>query len=50
MVVHASHPNYMGSTNRRTEVQAGLGIKQDPISKITEAKRAKGIAQMAVVA
>jgi hypothetical protein len=27
-----------GGTNRRTAVQASLGIKQDPILKITEAK------------
>jgi hypothetical protein len=26
--------------NKRMEVQASLGIKQDPISKITRAKRA----------
>jgi hypothetical protein len=28
-----------GSTNRRIVVQAGLGIKQDPISKITNTKK-----------
>jgi hypothetical protein len=27
------------STNRRTEVQAGPGIKQEPISKITNTKK-----------
>jgi hypothetical protein len=35
-----------GSTYRRIAVQAGLGIKQDPISKITKAKRAGRVAQV----
>jgi hypothetical protein len=34
-----------GSTNRKSLVQAGLGIKQDPASKITKAKRAGSMAQ-----
>jgi hypothetical protein len=33
------------STNRRMEVQANLGIKQDPISKITNAKRSGGVTE-----
>jgi hypothetical protein len=37
-MVHACHPSYTGSTNRRIMVQAGIGIKQDPISKITDTK------------
>jgi hypothetical protein len=36
----------MGSTTRRMEVQADQGIKQDPISKITKAKMAKGRAKV----
>jgi hypothetical protein len=36
----------MGSTNRRITVQAGLGIKQDPISKIINAERAGGVIQV----
>jgi hypothetical protein len=32
-------------TNRIT-IQIGLGIKQDPISKITNTKRAGGVAQV----
>jgi hypothetical protein len=33
-----------GSTNRRIMVQSGPGIKRDPISKITNTKRAGGTA------
>jgi hypothetical protein len=29
------------STNRRITVEAGLGIKQDPISKITKKEKKK---------
>jgi hypothetical protein len=29
------HPSYSGSTNRKILVQVSLGIKRDPISKIT---------------
>jgi hypothetical protein len=36
----------VGSTNRRTAVQPGLGNKQDPISKITNTKRAGRVAQV----
>jgi hypothetical protein len=35
-----------GSTNKRIMVQAGLGVKRDPISKITKDKRAGGVAQV----
>jgi hypothetical protein len=35
-----------GSTNRRITVQAGPGIKQDPISKITNTKRAGVVTQV----
>jgi hypothetical protein len=35
-----------GSTNRRIKIQTSPGIKQDPISKITSAKRAGGMAQV----
>jgi hypothetical protein len=35
-----------GSTNKRIPVQAFPGIKQDPISKITNAKRNGGVAQV----
>jgi hypothetical protein len=34
------------STNRKIEVQPGLGKKRDPISKITTSKRAGGVAHM----
>jgi hypothetical protein len=37
------NPAIAGSINRRTVVQAGLGKKRDPISKITRAKRAGGV-------
>jgi hypothetical protein len=33
-----------GSTNRKMRVQINLGIKQNPISKITCAKRVGGVA------
>jgi hypothetical protein len=36
----------LGGINRRIEVQASLGIKQDPISKITNTKTAWGMAQL----
>jgi hypothetical protein len=31
--------SYAGSINRKIEVQGGPGIMQDPISKITKARR-----------
>jgi hypothetical protein len=34
-----------GSTNRRMAVKAGPGIKQDPISKTTNVKRASRVPQ-----
>jgi hypothetical protein len=34
------NPARQGSTNRRIRIQVCQGIKQDPISKITNAKRA----------
>jgi hypothetical protein len=33
----------VGNINRRITVQAGLGEKREPISKITTAKRAGGM-------
>jgi hypothetical protein len=47
MVVCNCHSTHAGSVNRRTVAQAGLGLKQDPIFKITKAKRTGGIAQVA---
>jgi hypothetical protein len=44
-VEHASHSSYNRSINRRIEIQAGPGKKQDPISKITNIKRAGGMGQ-----
>jgi hypothetical protein len=41
MVACTCHPAMQGSINRRIEVQACLGIKQDPISKIFNARLAK---------
>jgi hypothetical protein len=38
-------PSYTGNTNRRIVVQAGPGIKQDPISKITNTKKAGNMVQ-----
>jgi hypothetical protein len=35
-----------GSINRRIAVLGGLGIKGDPISKITNIKRAGGVTQV----
>jgi hypothetical protein len=45
MVTCICHPSYTGSINRLV-VQASLGIKQDPNSKISRAKRAVGVALM----
>jgi hypothetical protein len=39
------HLTTQGSINRRIEVQGYLGIKQDFISKVTNAKKAGGMAQ-----
>jgi hypothetical protein len=46
VVSHACQPSYVGSTNREIVVQASLGINKDPISKITNTKRAGGMVQM----
>jgi hypothetical protein len=35
------HSGYIESRNRRIIIQAGIDAKQDPISKITNAKRAR---------
>jgi hypothetical protein len=37
-VAHTYHPSYVKKLNRRLMIQAGLGTKLDPISKITKAK------------
>jgi hypothetical protein len=41
----ACHPSYGGKC--KIGVQAGLGKKQDPVSKITTAKMAGGVTQLA---
>jgi hypothetical protein len=41
--------SYVGRTSRRIVVQASLGIKLDPISKITKIERASGVAQVRVL-
>jgi hypothetical protein len=46
MVSHACYPNNTGSRNRRIMIQVGLGKVRDPISKITRAKWAGGVAQV----
>jgi hypothetical protein len=43
--VQLSFPAMKRGTNRRIMVQVHLGIKQDPIPKITNTKRAAGVAQ-----
>jgi hypothetical protein len=40
------HPSYPETINRRIYAQAYLGIDQDPISKITKAKKGWGMAQV----
>jgi hypothetical protein len=46
-VACAYKPSYMGSLSRRTAVQGWPWTKtREPISKITKAKRAGGIAQV----
>jgi hypothetical protein len=39
-------PAMTGNTNRRISVQACLGIKRDPISKVINMKRAGRVAQV----
>jgi hypothetical protein len=39
-------PAMMENTNRRITVQAGLGIKQDAVSKTNNTKRAGGVTQV----
>jgi hypothetical protein len=39
---HTYHP----STNTRIEIQASLGIKRDPISKITKVRETGDVVQM----
>jgi hypothetical protein len=39
VVAHTCHPSYVENTNRRIKVQAGLGIKRDPITKITQEEK-----------
>jgi tagatose-1,6-bisphosphate aldolase non-catalytic subunit AgaZ/GatZ len=46
LVAHTCHSSYVGSTNRKIVVQAHMGIKQDPISKTTNAKRAGRVARV----
>jgi hypothetical protein len=46
MVVCTSHPTTAVSINRQIMVQAGPGIKQDPVSKITKTKRTGDMAQV----
>jgi hypothetical protein len=48
MVIHACDSNYVRGVNRRTIVQVSWGKNQDPIQKITKAKRAGGMAQVIV--
>jgi hypothetical protein len=36
----------VGSTSRRLVVQGSLGIKQDPVFKITQAKQAESMTQV----
>jgi hypothetical protein len=45
VVARACHHIYGRKYKIRITVQSGLGKKQDPISKITRAKRAGGMAQ-----
>jgi hypothetical protein len=46
--MHLSFPSTLGSTNRRIEVQAGLSIKCDPISKLANTKRTGGVDHVVV--
>jgi hypothetical protein len=43
------HPSYQRSINRRIAVQGDPGIKQDPISKITNTKMTGGMVGLQVV-
>jgi hypothetical protein len=44
LVILATH--MQERTNRRIVIQASLGIKQDPVSKIASTKRTFGIGQV----
>jgi hypothetical protein len=44
--MYLSSPAIQGSTNRRMEVQVSMGTKQNPISKVTNAKPAGGLGQV----
>jgi hypothetical protein len=47
VMTRACHPSYSGKYKwRRISVQHSLSLKQDPISKITNAKKTSGMAQM----
>jgi hypothetical protein len=46
IVVHACHPSYAGSINRRIMVQAGQSIKARPYLKNSKSKKDPGVAQV----
>jgi hypothetical protein len=46
MVVHACHPNYMWEVEVGELQSRPAGKKQNPISKVTRAKRVGGVAQV----
>jgi hypothetical protein len=39
MVVHASHPSYVGHVNRMTTVQVNMGINRRPHLKNNQSKK-----------
>jgi hypothetical protein len=43
-------PGYPGSIQGRISIQAGLNVKQDPVSQTTNTKRAESVAQEVVPA
>jgi hypothetical protein len=46
MVTCDCHPNYAGNINRRIVIQDSPSIKLDPISKITNTKKAGGVVRV----
>jgi hypothetical protein len=45
-VAQVCHPSYLRSTNRKVTVLGSMGIRPDPMSKITNAKKAGKVVQM----
>jgi hypothetical protein len=45
-MLYTFHPTFVGDINRRTTVQLGPGMKEDPTSIIISAKRLSRVTQV----